>query len=668
MTQKFAQIFLPRKDLPALTYFVPSELVIKPGDCVEIELKKSITWGIVEKITETIPDEISGVALKPVLGKIFSSPMFSNKKETRLLKWLSDYYIYPFPNIIKQIYSPLVTKKCTLAGESDPDRHRSVLQSNALTQDAHLNETQKTGYDSIIKRWEKGDNRPVLLFGITGSGKSEIFAALCKKVISEGKQVLYLVPEVGLTTNALEHLIYRVGSPGVIIHSSMTPKKRFSSIYSAMHGKASIIVGTRSAALYPFFDPGLIIVDEEHDSSYKNFEPPYYNARDFAVMKGHVLNIPVVMGSATPSSDSWHNAVTGKYHLEILPERANRLPLPKIDMFNYKGDLYLPGHLINTVRESLKMNEQTLFFLNRRGFATLAVCTDCRETVKCPDCKTALIYHKNKKKLLCHHCNYSIKDFHCSKCGGNLEFEGMGIEKLVETIFEFFPGTTIVSFDRDNLSSVKLFDNAVKSITDNTADIIVGTVMISKGHNFPRLRNVIIKYADYLLSFNDSRAAEKCFQLVTQVAGRAGRFEVAGSVYAEALYPDHYLWKHILKYDYKGFMTEELEWRHRLSLPPFTRMIIIRISGKAEKTVNNAAATVHSVLEKRFNEKGISGFTLFPVTEPPLSKIRNNYRKVITVITPKNGNAHRHFLNFISNIRDLKGVSITFDVDPLNET
>lgn len=667
MTEKFASVLIPRPELSQLSYIIPENFDIRPGDCVEIELKKTNIWGIVSEVSDSPPPELQGKTLKPVLGKILSSPVFADNIETSLLKWISEYYIYPFPKIIKQIFSPLIGPGNTINGSSDIQKHLSSLCRSTQAEKTELNIHQKRIVDSILQRWNNLDYKPALVFGITGSGKSEIFAELCKDIIKKGRQVLYLVPEIGLTSKALEHLINRIGAPGVILHSFMSKKKRFSSIYCAMSGEAKIIVGTRSSILYPFFNIGLIVIDEEHDSSYKNLEPPYFNARDYSVMKGLQLKIPVIMGSATPSSDSWHNALTGKYYLEIIKERANNRPLPEIKIFPYIGDLYLPSDIISMVRNSISSGDQTLFFLNRRGFATLALCSECGKTVKCPGCNTALIYHKKKNSLLCHHCNFSKNEFVCPECGSPLRFEGIGVEKLVEAVSEYFPGTEIISFDRDNLTTLSLFDKAVETISKNKGSIIVGTVMISKGHNFPNLKNVIIKYADYILSFQDSRAAEKCFQLISQVAGRAGRFDTTGTVYAEAVYPDHYLWKYIRSNDYEGFMAEELNWRKRLSLPPFTKMIIVRISGKNEKKVNDLALTLHQQISTLL-EQNINNIILFPVSEPPLSKIKNRFRKNITLISPKNSSDLKKLNKIITNFPSFKGVAITFDVDPLNET
>ena len=664
---KFALVSILRPGVSSLFYKNPEFLNCKKGDCVEIELRNTKIWGIIEDFSDNIPDGFDEEKIKPVLGKICSSPVFADRNETSFLKWVADYYIYPFPKLVKQIFVPLIGPDNALIGENDLEKHKKVLCVAEKQPEVSLNNAQKKVACSIISRWETGDFKPVLLYGVTGSGKSEIFAELCREVIRKGKQVLYLVPEIGLTTRALKHIVGRVGETGVVLHSSITRKKRFSALFCAMKRAASVIVGTRSAVLYPFFDIGLIVVDEEHDGSYKNFEPPYYNARDVAVMKAAALNIPVVLGSATPSSDSWLNAVSGKYHLEIIKERANTKPLPEIETFSYKGDMYLPSTLVDTVLESLRKGEQSLFFLNRRGFATLARCTDCNEIVKCPNCKTALIYHKKSESLKCHHCGYAVKELKCGHCGGKLALEGIGIEKLFDAICSYFPNFKALSFDKDSLTTAALFDKAVSDISENKYPLIVGTVMISKGHNFPKLRNVVIKFADYLLGFRDARAAEKCFQQITQVAGRAGRFGLDGRVFAETIFPDHYIWNYVKNGDFEGFITEELSWREQFALPPFTRMITVKIAGTDEEKTGEFAQDCFNELSRFVEDNSFEDVSVTPPEEPMLSKIQNRFRKNIQIIFPKNSKIASKIKKYLRELPKKPGITVTYDVDPISE-
>lgn len=665
--RKFAVVAVPRPGISLLFYKNPAFLNCRKGDCVEIELINSKIWGIIEDFCDELPEGLDERKVKPILGKICSSPIFADKTETGFLKWVADYYMFPFHKLLKQIFLPLIGSDNALIGSTAPEKHLGVLCKAEKLPETELNQAQKRVVGPILERWGKRDFKPVLLYGVTGSGKSEIFAELCRDVIKKGKQILYLVPEIGLTTKTLQHLVGRIGAPGVILHSSFTKKKRFSALYCAINRHASIIVGTRSAVLYPFFDIGLIVIDEEHDGSYKNFEPPYYHARDVAVMKAAAMKIPVVMGSATPSGDSWLNAVNGKYHLEIIKERANNRPLPKIETFAYKGDLYIPSDLVDIVSDSLKNGEQSLFFLNRRGFATIARCAECSEVIMCPNCKTALIYHKKKEKLVCHHCGYALSPKKCGKCGGELVFEGIGVEKLFEAIESYFPGAKALSFDKDTLGTAALFDKAVKEISEEKCQLIVGTVMISKGHNFPKLRNVVIKFADYLLGFRDPRASEKCFQQITQVAGRAGRFGVEGRVFAETIYPDHYIWNYIKNNDYEGFINEELSWREQLSFPPFTRMITVRISGTDEEKTDKFADECFGIIDGFVEKSSFEDVTVYPPAEPMLSKVQNRFRKNISITFPKNAKIAAAIKNCLWKIEKKSGITVTYDVDPVSE-
>ncbi len=665
--RKFAIIAVPRPGISSLFYRIPAFLSCSKGDCVEIELKNTRIWGIIEDLCDELPEGLDEAKVKPVLGKICSSPVFADIAETAFLKWVGDYYMFPFKKILKQIFVPLIGSDNALIGESSPEKHLKSLCEAGKLPAAELNAAQEKVVSSVLSRWEKGDFKPVLLYGVTGSGKSEIFAELCRDVIKKGTQILYLVPEIGLTTKTLQHLAGRIGAPGVILHSSFTKKKRFSALYCAMNRHASIIVGTRSAVLYPFFDIGLIVIDEEHDGSFKNFEPPYYHARDVAVMKAAKRGIPIIMGSATPSGDSWLNAVSGKYHLEIIKERANNRPLPEIETFPYRGDLYLPSSLVDTVSESLKNGDQTLFFLNRRGFATIARCAGCGETVKCPNCKTPLVYHKKSGRLTCHHCSYSLESLSCPSCGGALTLEGTGIEKLFEAIKSYFPNHEALSFDKDTLTTASAFDKAVAAISGNKYQLVVGTVMISKGHNFPKLRNVVIKFADYLLGFRDSRAAEKCFQQITQVAGRAGRFGVEGHVFAETICPDHYIWKYIKNNDYEGFIAEELSWREKLGLPPYTRMITVRISGADEEKTCGFAEQCFEFIDSFVGNSGAGNIMVYPPEEPLLSKVQNRFRRNIPIIFPKNSKVAFQLKDALCRMPLKPGITVTYDVDPVNE-
>ncbi|HNT27614.1 MAG TPA: primosomal protein N' [bacterium] len=656
---RFVRLVIPRPGIEELYYRLEGDMKAGPGSLVEIDLRNETIWAIVREVVAALPDELRDLACRPVRRVIGDTPLFHDPRETRFLQWLGDYYLYPFPKLVKQIVAPFISPRRTLPRPSAP-----VPPCDTPPCTAMLDDDQRRVATAIRGRWRADDRRPVLLFGVTGSGKSEVFADLCREVFDAGGQVLYLVPEVGLTPGTIAHLESRLGERAVIAHSYLSPKKRFDAFSRACRGEAKLVVGTRSALLYPLSKVGLIIVDEEHDPSYKNMEPPYYHARDAAVMKASLLDIPVILGSATPSSESWHNAERGKYHLERLPRRANRRPLPAVRIFPYRGDTYLPSELLDAVREGVARREQALFFVNRRGFSTIAVCRSCEAIQKCPRCEVALVYHKKKGRLLCHHCNFSIAPDRCAACTGtDLSLEGIGIERFTETLRGLFPGASVVSIDRDSVPDETALSTELAKIEDGTHDIVAGTVMISKGHNFPALRWVVIKHADFLLSLADYRAAERCFQVVAQVAGRAGRFDIPGEVWAEAQKPEHYLWRHLPEYDFEGFIDEELAWRRALLLPPFSRLAVVKVVASSEKGADETAKALYEELRGMTAGKKVR---LLPPAAPPLQRVHNRYRRHIVLSAASLRPLAPLLADLISRHGRRRGVTVTCDMDALS--
>ncbi len=657
MNYKFAYVLLPRKIGESLIYKC-GEINLFSGDIVYVTLNGKKLWGVVEKLSNEIPSGLSEDKILPVISKIVSTPIFSEKMYTSFLKWVSYYYVYSFSMLTKNVVGPFIK-------ENSKSKKRKKENNDLSKEDIILNEKQNEIKCKIIERWNNGDVKPVLLHGVTGSGKSEVYSVLASEVFKNGGQVLYLVPEIALTEGTLLHLEKRLGEKAVFIHSSMTPTQRNLNFWSAFNNEVKLIVGTRSAILYPFSNIKLIIVDEEHDGSYKNMEPPFYHARDCAVMRGYLQNIPVILGSATPDVASIYNTQTGKYYLEKMEKRANMRPLPPVKIFKYKEDGYIPSEIIEKVKENNETGMQALFFINRRGFATISMCSKCDEIEKCPHCKTALVFHKKEKSLICHHCLYRKDIGPCAECGSkDMHLSGMGIERLKEKLEEYFPYSQVESIDRDSLKNSKELSMALEKVRKGESKLIIGTVMISKGHNFPKLKTVIIKFADYLLNFSDYKAAEKCFQTINQVAGRAGRFDQSGEVFAEASKEDHYIWKYIKNNDYDGFANEELMWRKMMMFPPFTHLCTVRIiSAKQEKT-DRKADEVYSFLKKAFNnEKDIS---LFLPVEPPLSRINGKFRKIIAVnsVNMKTLLPVFHKLTCVAD--KTSGVTVTFDIDTIN--
>jgi len=381
-------------------------------------------------------------------------------------------------------------------------------------------------------------------------------------------------------------------------------------------------------------------------------------------MKGFLLKIPVVLGSATPSSESWQNSLDGKYYLEKLKERANSKPLPSIKIYEYKGDNYIPTEVIEKVKQDISEKKQALFFLNRRGFATIALCDSCSEIEKCPNCEVAMVYHKKIGKLLCHHCSFQKELSICGKCGEKkVRLQGMGIEKLTESLSLLFPDSSIISIDRDSIKNDVELAEVVEDVENGTHDIIVGTVMVSKGHNFPKLKTVVVKFADYLINFSDYRAGERCFQVISQVAGRAGRFADEGVVFAESMKKDHYIWKYLINNNYEGFIEEELEWRKQLGLPPFSHIILIKIASSKKEITNQFAEKLFNELSLKINSENN---TLYPPSEPPLHRVGNRFRLVISITTFSIKNTVKTIDSTLKTISKQGKVTVTVDIDALS--
>ena len=454
---------------------------------------------------------------------------------------------------------------------------------------------QRAAIDAVSESLSPFRFQTYLLHGVTGSGKTLIYLHLAKRALAAGRRVLVLLPEIALTPQTLARFRAFLDRPVLALHSNLSATDRRELWRAVFAGEADVIVGARSAALCPVDNLGLIVVDEEHDGSYKQSDAsPRYNARDLALYRGRQEGCPVVLGSATPSLESYHAAQSGKYRLLELRNRATGSSPPRIRIVDMREQYQLQGSLLisiplrEAVQKALDAGEQAILFLNRRGYAHKRLCKSCGEPRQCPHCIAPLVYHKSRRALVCHYCGFNVPaDAPCLKCSGTAWLDvGRGIEKVEEYLQSIFPSAAIARLDRDSTSTLGGAERILNGFKRGDFNILLGTQMVAKGHDFPKVNLVGVVDADSGLGLSDFRAQERAFQLITQVAGRAGRHQSSGEVYLQTYKPENPLLAFALTHDYASFFQAEIERRRELDYPPFRRLVLVEITGSNEKIVD----------------------------------------------------------------------------------
>ena len=470
-----------------------------------------------------------------------------------------------------------------------------------------------------------------LIHGVTGSGKTAVYLAALQGVLEAGRSAILLVPEIGLTPAAAAHLQATFGEQAAILHSGLTAGERAGQWHRIRKGEARIVVGTRSAVFAPVQNLALIVVDEEQDPSYKQEETPRYHGRDVAILRAQQAGAAVVLGSATPALESFYNAQRGKYALLELRERVEQRPLPEVEVVDMREEFRATGEdqlfsrkLVAEIRERLERGEQAMILLNRRGYSAVVLCRACGETVECQNCAIALTHHKGRNRLLCHYCGYqqAVPEA-CPKCASEyVQFLGTGSEKLEERIHGAFPQARVGRLDRDTVRGRGDFERVLNALDAGELDLLVGTQMIAKGHDIHGVTLVGVVGADFALGFPDFRAAERTFQLLTQVAGRAGRGTVPGRVVLQTYHPEHYAIQFAARHDYAGFYEKELRYRKWMHYPPFTAVanVLIR-SEKLEEALGYAGA-----IKRWFEKRRAAGLRVLGPSAAPLSRLKRDYR------------------------------------------
>jgi primosomal protein N' (replication factor Y) len=519
-----------------------------------------------------------------------------------------------------------------------------------------------------------GTFSPFLLEGVTGSGKTEVYIEIMREAVRRGEQALLLVPEISLTPVFASRLKERFGDRIAILHSSLSASERYDQWWRARRGEVDVAIGPRSALFTPFQRLGLIVVDEEGDGAYKQEETPRYNARDLAVVRARLRDIPVVLGSATPSLESRENAARGKYTLLQMLRRVESRPLPEaevIDLRHEKAEKEDKGFVIfsNPLKESLRTTfaagEQAIILMNRRGYAPYLLCRECGHDFRCRDCSVTLTVHRREGLLICHYCGLRQKiPAKCPTCGGEvLQPIGFGTEKVEERFRAEFPEIAVEVLDRDSTrkkgSMVAILDRFRRRETQ----ALIGTQMLSKGHHFPSVTLTAVLNADSILGYPDFRAAEKTFYLLTQVAGRSGRGELRGRVLIQSAFPSHYAIQHALRHDYESFFAEEIEFRKTFHYPPVTSMIALLFRGQELQAVEGAARECGRKLEEALVP--FPGTRLQGPAPAPLARIKGVWRYQI-LIRSSHRTGIRRAVEATVLPRNWKGVEVAIDVDPIN--
>lgn len=509
-----------------------------------------------------------------------------------------------------------------------------------LKQEPELSAIQKESFEKIKEGWNS--HLCVLLHGVTSSGKTEIYIRLIEEQAKLGNQVLYLLPEIALTAQIITRLKKYFGDKLLVYHSRFGERERVTAWNSMMHfhyhrkeGEFQVIIGARSALFLPFTNLGLVIIDEEHDSSYKQVDPaPRYHARDAAIMLANLQGAKVLLGSATPSIESYYNAVYDKYALVKLNQRHQNMALPLtevVDIKDYsrrkKMKSIFSDLLMERIRETLANHEQVILFQNRRGFSPVLECQNCHWVPHCVHCDVTLTYHKKGNKLICHYCGYAMMIVtKCAACGDqHLKMMGYGTERIEDDLSLLFPDAKVLRLDMDTARSRSAYQQIIHSFENRQVDILVGTQMVTKGLDFSHVNLVGVINADNMLNFPDFRSAEKCFQLLMQVSGRAGRRNKQGRVVIQAWQPNHPVIELVRKNDYEGFYNLELNERLKFNYPPFYRLIELRLKHRVEKRLEENAAVFTEELRKVFGSR-----VLGPVI-PHISRIRNYYIRTIMI-------------------------------------
>jgi primosomal protein N' (replication factor Y) len=754
--ESFARVVIPSPLKQPLIYRVPPELrdQLSPGARVLIPLGRRKVIGVVfELLAET-----SLAQTKEILGLLDERPIL-DPALIQLSQWIAQYYLASIGEVLGAILPPslrseshrtVVVKPGTFSIK-DPVANKILdilrqkngkMSIKALARDISrrniyqslerleslgaieirerlprhrdrspadivwtapnfqarftLSLEQEQAFHTIEQRLDKGGFETFLLHGVTGSGKTEVYLRAMERVRASGRRSLILIPEISLTPQLIDRLTARFPGRVGVLHSGLTAAERWAHWWHVRRGHVDVVVGARSAVFAPVSDLGLIVVDEEHDSSYKQEEGLRYNGRDIAVVRGKLSGCPVILGSGTPAIESYENCLLGRYRLLEISKRVYERPLPKIETVDLRSDLKRPSseradkapepkgdrspksknpvdrlisqRLSEALKENYQKSRQSLIFLNRRGFSNFLQCTVCGHVLRCQYCSVTLTLHLKQNRLCCHHCNFRKPTSEvCPSCGNStLSGVGAGTEQIEDALRHLIADARIARMDRDTTRQRGSHEILIRRWEKGEIDILIGTQMITKGHDVTGVTLVGALLADLSLNLPDFRAAERTFQLLSQVAGRSGRGHDPGRVIIQTYEPDHYAIQHLIDHDYKGFLQSELEFRRALHYPPFTRLISVRIDGPKSEEVETSAKAVAATLREKAGRK-VKCYEPVEILGPapaPIHRLRNRYRWQLLL----KGKQISPLLELASQARDLaprsRNLRVHIDVDP----
>ena len=638
-----------------------------------------------KNVNNRIQDKkINVVYLKKDFDEIsfdIESGKIKSDKQVRILNFVRDNEgctipeIEAFTDCSRGIVNTLIKNEYLELVETKIERNPLITKKVDGTQNLKLTDEQQEAFNRVSEAIDNNKYEQFLLYGVTGSGKTEVYLQLIDKVVKEGKSAIVLVPEISLTPQMLDRFISRFGKEKIaVLHSKLSIGERHDEWERIQEGKANIVIGARSAIFAPVKNLGIIIIDEEHDSSYKSEASPKYNAKEVAKKIAKEAKVPLLLGSATPDLTTFYNAKeTKKITLLELTKRANKSSLPKVEIVDLKQELangnrsMLSNDLYQAIEKNLKDKLQTILFLNRRGYSTFIMCRNCGYTVKCKNCNISMTYHSYENKLKCHYCGYEenlVKT--CPECGSDkIRYFGTGTQKLEQEIQKQFPQAKTIRMDVDTVTKKNSHEEILNKFKNEDIDILIGTQMVVKGHHFPKVTLVGVIAADSSLNIDDYRATERTFQILTQVAGRAGRENLPGKVIIQSYNPENFSIQDAQKQNYEKFYDTEIALRKQLKYPPFCDIIVIGFNSINEEEIKKVSNLAYEIAVKNLNNEE---FKIFKPMPSPIDKIQNKFRWRIIIKGNMNEKANEALNELLRTLydKDYKNTRITIDVNPNN--